>query len=65
MLTDTPAAAVSVVFLGAVGLFALGLALFGDGPAPRIGSAADVAAFLGFLVVLGVAFVALASRRRN
>lgn len=65
MPPEAPAASIGVGFLGALGLVALGRALFGNGPVPRIGSAADVAAFLGFLVVIGVAFVALGLRRRK
>lgn len=53
---------VGVGLLGAGGILALGFSLFGDGLAPRIGSAADVAVFLVYLAVILVAFVALALR---
>lgn len=63
-MAENMATYVGVVLLGAFGIAALSLSLFGDGSAPYIGSATDLAWFFAYLMVVVAGVIGLARRRR-
>lgn len=63
MSVDDPAGLIIIAFVGAFGLTALGISLFGTGTGPMIGTPSDAAGLLAFLLVIAAAVIALSRRR--
>jgi hypothetical protein len=63
MQSDERPALVVIGFGGVVAITALGHSLFRHGTGPMIGSPADVAGLLVYLMVIGVAVIVLSRRQ--